>query len=154
MKRKILFTLALLVGVPAVAFAGLVGYFMVFDSNLHYPFFSIGRSMEQYGLEDKEDLWIFPNQQCKEGNFCSFVCLAEKCKCPSEDRCPSFGKSESQLKKLISIKDDCYWFEGNPKPYEENSEWFESYDSRQYGCLKPNEFEMDGVITPVGQELN
>jgi hypothetical protein len=53
------------------------------------------------------------------------------------------------VKHLISIKDDCYWFEGNPDSRFEKGIEYKSFDSRTYGCLKLNEFRMDGVAVPV-----
>jgi hypothetical protein len=95
-----------------------------------------GTSMIQYGYSNDEKTKIYYNQTCRPGYDCSFQCTVKKCR-----------DGEEYIKRVISIKDDCYWFEGNPKPMVEGEYTYESFDSRQYGCLKPGEFKMEGVAT-------
>jgi SOS-response transcriptional repressor LexA len=107
-----------------------------------------GTSMIQYGIPDKSVVKVYPKEKCLVGDLCSFACNVEKC----------VGEKHSVfLKKLIKIKDNCYWFEGNPSPIqhvEENK--FDnggiertvinstSFDSRKYGYLCDEELTILG----------
>lgn len=107
-----------------------------------------GTSMIQYGVPDKSVVKVYPKEKCLVGDLCSFACNVEKC----------VGEKHSVfLKKLIKIKDNCYWFEGNPTPVqtiEENKfdnggiekviTKFKSFDSRKYGYLCGEELTILG----------
>lgn len=101
-----------------------------------------GESMTSFGFPGTPHLLkVYPNKPCEVGSFCVFECLVEKC---FNDGQPA----HSYLKKLISVTDGCYLFEGNPDPWEENGVVKYSFDSRYYGCLYPSEFSIVGVAFP------
>lgn len=101
-----------------------------------------GNSMSEYGLGDGVEARIYVNQTCQVGDFCSFTCISEKC------------AHEGQLgyeavKKLTSIKDNCYFFEGNKNEWREENHPGQvafSHDSNIFGCLTLDEFRMEGVV--------
>lgn len=104
----------------------------------------IGTSMQQHGFEDGETFRLYPNRICEPGDFCSFRCRVDKC-------LGNYGASKGMgywVKQLVSVDDDCYWFEGNPEPWEEGGILVQSFDSRTYGCLKSSEFVMEGIAIP------
>ena len=105
----------------------------------------IGNSMQQYGFYDGASFRVDTQKTCEPGDFCSFVCLVERCR-------GIYGEATGQVdwtKRLMSITDNCYWFEGNPENWMENGIMVQSFDSRMYGCLKQNEFRMQGVAEPL-----
>ena len=81
--------------------------------------------MVEYGLKNGQKIFYNDGDTCKVGDFCIY----EK------------GEGKYIVKKLISINDGCYWFEGNPSGYK-------STDSRSYGCLTKDEFNTIGVVKP------
>jgi hypothetical protein len=109
----------------------------VADPYGYVPFY--GKSMEQYGFNDGQSYKIYYKRQCIAGNICAFKCLVDKC----------IGQPDGVVdynKLLVSINDNCYWFEGNKNSWTEDGLEYESFDSRSYGCLKPEEFKMYGVV--------
>lgn len=99
-------------------------------SNYHFEFTSHGKSMTDYGITDGSTLVMYPNKKCNVGDICGIECLTKKC---NNDGDTIFTK------KIISIDNNCYFFQGNKNPLE-------SWDSRYYGCLKPDEFKMWGIV--------
>ena len=116
------------------------------DPDFYVTTYTVGTSMQQYGFSEGKAIRIYYNRKCKPGDFCTLRCLADKCKCP-ETTCPPDSAPDPYLytKYLASVKDDCYWFVGNPEPEIVNGIEFNSFDSRTYGCLKLGEFEMIGL---------
>lgn len=115
------------------------------DPNAFYIIKPVGRSMEEYGSPAGQDVKIYYNQTCMPGDNCSFQCLVDKCTCSSSDCITEDANGNLAIKRLVSIKNGCYWFEGNSKPWIEDGIKYESFDSRTYGCLMPSEFLMQGV---------
>lgn len=124
---------------------------ITYDDSISYRTINmIGTSMQQYGIDDGDIFRVNHYWACKPGDNCFFKCLVPKC-------AGDYGDSKGQTdwtKRLISIKDDCYWFEGNPEPWMENGILVQSFDSRIYGCLKRSEFIMRGVAEPMGDMNN
>lgn len=115
------------------------------DPSAFYTIKPIGKSMEEYGNPEGQNVKIYYNQKCVPGDNCSFQCLAEKCVCPPGDCVSDGGNEFLAIKRLISINNDCYWFEGNYNSRIEGNTEYTSFDSRTYGCLMPSEFRMNGV---------
>lgn len=107
--------------------------------NYHGTISYSGGSMVEYGFSESGTATLYPNKQCRVGDFCSFTCLSSKCTLN--------GEKPDAIKKLISVVNNCYFFEGNKKPIWENGQWMDSWDSNKYGCLHPAEFKMEGVVT-------
>jgi len=112
-----------------------------------------GTSMEQYGIKDKSTVRVYTKRECKNGDFCAFKCNAEKC---------AMKTHSYFLKKLITKNNDCYWFEGNPKPREEITTKINnngsisksivkvvSFDSRSYGFLCGDEVTINGEAEQI-----
>lgn len=97
---------------------------------------TVGTSMKQYGINEGEFIFYI-NKECNVGDICVFLCFADKC---------MHDGHEMFLKKLIKKEGNCYWFEGNPKPWIENGAEFESWDSRKYGWLCHGEIYIHGVL--------
>ncbi len=116
------------------------------NPNAFYTTRAVGKSMEDYGSPADQDVKIYYNQECMPGDNCSFQCLVDKCVCPSGGCVNEDANNNLAIKRLVSIKNGCYWFEGNSKPWTEGNIKYESFDSRTYGCLLPSEFSVQGVV--------
>lgn len=128
----------LLVGIPIILFIGFAGIVAYNVKNYNYNRVLVkGTSMTQFGYYDGEYLPV-TSKACTIGDVCVFRCLSDKCKIKN-------NPDVTFIKNLISTENECYFFEGNT--WKVDATHPSSFDSHDYGCLKPFEFQVTGVVT-------
>lgn len=145
--KKVLYSIVGVFALIGVGFSSYLAYDIFFNPLGYWEEEIDGYSMEEYGFMNGETYWYYPKLACLPGDNCRFECLTERC--TYHFTSTSTKPITVYLKHLVSIEDDCYWFEGNKNSFIVNDQEYESFDSRSYGCLKPNEFEISGVAIPA-----
>lgn len=133
------------------AIAGLVGFLVIVFLFLclflshqwetgfgKYSIYQVsGQSMEDYGLHDGDRKRLDENKECTPGDICVFELQPETC---NEKGCFRVGVTDKVLIKFLKSSDNgCYFFTGNNDPDT-------SFDSRDFGCLNPGQFQLVGVV--------
>lgn len=93
-----------------------------------------GFSMSQYGFSMGDSVVVHEGP-CQVGDICAFTCNSDRCTNPQHP------EGQGRMKILKSVENGCYFFQGN-------DDISTSWDSRSYGCLTEDEFEMIGYTYP------